>query len=131
MIQPVGYFCTLLYVLIDEAQILYGKVTFFWDRLKLLMQHNTSNCNLHLMLLSMYDDPTNTEGMPITFNATLGLDDLRLLSNEFTIVVDRFCESTKSSIPITISETVKDAVFNSTRGHPGLARRTLSLLQYE
>ncbi|CAG8601911.1 11686_t:CDS:2 [Ambispora leptoticha] len=126
------YNCSvIMYVLIDEAQILYGKVTFFWNRLKLLMQHNTSNCNLRLMLLSMYDDPTNIEGTPITFNATLGLEDLRLLSNEFTIVVDRFCKSFDSSIPITISETVKDAVFNSTRGHPGLVRRTLSLLQYE
>ena len=68
------------------------------------------------MLLSMYDDPTNTEGTPITFNATLGLDDLCLFSNEFAIVIDRFCKSFDSSIriTITISETVKDTVFNPT-----------------
>ncbi|RUP45803.1 hypothetical protein BC936DRAFT_147715 [Jimgerdemannia flammicorona] len=120
-------------VIIDEAQILYGtRVPFFWAGLKELKAEK-SNPNLRVFLLSMYDNQqVASRATPIDFPKALGLDDLRLLRNEFDIVVKKFGRlHAENDMPFEIPANVCDIVFNATRGHPGLVRLTLQCLRRE
>src|SRR6185295_4600775 len=75
---------------------------------------------------------TNTAAMPIHFLSALGLDDLRMLRNEFETVTNKFINlSGSSDLAISIPDTVRDAIFNITLGHPGLVRQTLNLLRLQ
>src|SRR6266511_1620665 len=74
-------------ILIDEAQMLYGHVPFFWNNLKGLMQRASHNKKplLRVLLLSMYGEPRNSgnNSTPIDFPVTLGLEYLRLSRVEY------------------------------------------------
>ncbi|KAF0501901.1 crinkler family protein [Gigaspora margarita] len=83
-------------VLIDEAQILYGKATFFWTAIKSLQDR--PNSNLRMMLLSMYSDcPTINGGshyIPVKFGHVLGMEQLRheydeLVENHYFTAIER------------------------------------------
>ncbi|CAG8648725.1 10516_t:CDS:10, partial [Ambispora leptoticha] len=117
-------------VLIDEAQILYGGVSFFWTALKRLMNPRFTNPYLRV-LLSMYGDAgvvtdTISTATPIEFSATLGLDDLRMTRDEYDQLVTKFIEA--SVFPILIPSKVCDAIFSATHGHAGIIRRMLDFL---
>ena len=117
-------------IIIDEAQVLYDKVPFFWARLKSLMQADGRNPNLRVLLLSMYGDRCLLGiATPLDFPSTLGLDDLRLLRPEFDQVVNSFIDLQEPDLNFSIPLAARDAIFRATGGHAGLIRRTLKLLR--
>ncbi|CAG8633151.1 1140_t:CDS:1, partial [Paraglomus occultum] len=119
-------------VIIDEAQTLYAGASTFWDDLKGLIDH--PNSNLRVLLLSMYEDRYNQRSKtPIDFIDALGLEDLRLTVPEFKEVVDNYLEYALSEYDcdLSITDTVRQAIFDSTFGHPHLVRHTLEFLRDE
>lgn len=74
----------------------------------------------------MYGDPSfgganGYTGIPIDFEFTLRLDNLRLLPNEYKTLVDQFIDiSKKKGLTITVPNTVRDAIFNAPWGIPAL-----------
>ncbi|CAG8556950.1 38936_t:CDS:2 [Gigaspora margarita] len=113
-------------VLINEAQILYAKATFFWTAIKSLQDR--PNSNLRVMLFSMYSDClTINEGshyIPVEFGHALGMEQLCLKRNEYDELVEKFNKFIYENehFKLTIPEEVGNAIFNATEGHPHLVR---------
>ena len=74
-------------ILIDEAQILYGKLDFFWTNIKALQDGFLwENLPLRLLLFSMFDGRyAPSTATPVDFRNPLGLDDLLLMPAEFDL----------------------------------------------
>jgi hypothetical protein len=123
-------------VLIDEAQVLYGSVTFFWNKIKYIKQRKSYYPYLRVLFLSMYGysgvGTADAAYTPVDFDSALGLDDLRIRRDEFEKITNDLIDESKSGdLTISIPDTVRDAVYNITLGHPGLIRQTLSFLRFQ
>ena len=116
-------------MLIDEAQILYSRVPFFWKSLKRIQDEHHSH--LHVLLLSMYGEAHGAQiSTPIEFPAALGLNDMRLPHDEFEQLVETFISYHKCNNPaFNIANGVRATVFRATGGHVSLVQHTLSRLQ--
>ncbi|RUP45164.1 hypothetical protein BC936DRAFT_148540 [Jimgerdemannia flammicorona] len=108
---------TKTYVVIDDTYELYGKdMPFLWNKLK-KMQTMIQYSNLRVLLLSQIDTyqiSTNVESKPIRI-CTLRIGDLYLSKHEFQTVASL----------ITMSDIVRDMIYNLTGGHPGLTVHVL------
>lgn len=105
-------------IIIDEAQTIYGKVPFFWEKLKELQ--GLKDSGIRILLLSAYGKPTHDLGTPLEFKNTLGLDQLCFPINEFEGLVEK--------IHSPLLPTVRQWIYDATAGHPGLVRTTLACL---
>ena len=123
-----NFFSCLTYVIVDEAQVIYGSAPFFWGALKNI-QLTQSKSNLHVLLLSMYDI-TNIAMLPtpLDFPNALGLDALRIGYEDLQEVVSRFVairrdreHNTKFSVPLEVQQ----AIYNLSAGHVGMCRIAL------
>ena len=113
-------------VIIDKAQTLYVGASTFWEG---LIDH--PNSNLCMLLLSMYEDCySQCSKTPIDFINALGLEDLHLMAPEFRQIVDNYIEYAldEYDCALFLTDTVCQAIFNSTFGHPHLVRHTLEFL---
>ena len=80
----------------------------------------------------MYGDThsTGTTAPPIQLKYTIGLDRLCLLWGEYEKLVARvFSIFETNGLTMCILDTVRNAIFNVTLGHPGITRGALDLIQ--
>ena len=124
-----------VYVLIDEAQVLYGGsgTLDFWNDVKFYTDHPKDG--FYVLLLSMYEarNPRDIDSYrytPIEFSNPMGLDELRLREDEFKELERNFIAYIdKEEEALTIPDDISESIYNATRGHPHLVRRTLGYLQ--
>ena len=99
-------------ILIDEAQILYGKVNSFLRGIKAVVDH--SNARIRV-LLSMRSDlpPGGDHYPPLDFPTSLGLDWFCLKRKEFDRLVETFINFvyTADDFELTIPTNVRDMIF--------------------
>jgi len=119
-------------IMLDEVQMIYGLAGFFWAKIKLLMQTGTRNKNVRILLLGMYGDTDSigTTATPVQLKYTVGLNTLRLRSDEYEKLVDRLIKvSATNGLTMRIPDIVRNAIFNITLGHPGITREALDFLR--
>ncbi|CAI2174979.1 9423_t:CDS:2 [Funneliformis geosporum] len=95
-------------ILIDEVQILYGHIPFFWNNLKGLMQSAQKNIN---------------------FSVSIGLKYLRLSWVEYEEFLVKYIHKVQTKEPVYIDDEVKKTIYNISRDHASIIRYTLDLLQ--
>ncbi|CAG8453033.1 4396_t:CDS:1, partial [Paraglomus occultum] len=120
-------------IIIDEAQIIYGDCApFFWGDLKELMSTPWENITLRVLLLATYDPALNSQPSPVHFTNTLGLDALRITSDEFERLVATFVERRRAlgNEAFGIPTPVKKAIFNLANGHADLCRFALTSMHH-
>ncbi|RUS22669.1 hypothetical protein BC937DRAFT_87947 [Endogone sp. FLAS-F59071] len=119
-------------IIIDEVQTIYGDCApFFWGSIK---AHLSKPKNNHrVLLLATYNLALMPGSTPIVFQDPLGLDALRLTETEFEELVKKYVQKKQAqhrSSQFEIPEEVRKAIYNSTRGHAGICRSTLTSLRH-
>lgn len=118
------------YVIVDEAQIIYGDcVPLFWGYLKEFLSNPNKNHNLRVLMVASYDPRIGSLRTPMQFTNALGLDALRLTLDELQQLTATFVEQRQRqdlcSESFTIPVPIQKAIFNLSGGHAGLCRITL------
>ena len=113
------------YLIIDEAQKLYDNCTNFWSTVKLI-DHRV---NTKVICFASYGEyrPKTLIGTPIDFKKYGGMHDLKLSKEEFDELMksynnDKYC----SHVPI--DQKFADLLFEDSKGHVGLIKKTLELI---
>ncbi|CAG8774817.1 9208_t:CDS:2, partial [Cetraspora pellucida] len=121
----------VIYVFIDEIQIIYGNgAPFFWGRVKDLLSSESNIQNIRIVLLGTYHPTLDPQMTPVDLH-TLGLNALLLTWEEVHQLIIIYIQrhATLGSPNFNIPEPVQKAIFNLTGGHPGLCRFILTALR--
>ncbi|CAG8601206.1 8855_t:CDS:1, partial [Paraglomus brasilianum] len=111
-------------IIVDEAQVIYGGVQFFWGTLKVLSS-TLGQHDIRVLLLGTYH-PTYNIVMPMTFPDALGLSSLRLTQGEFGKLVGMYVQKRQMGRPFNITKSVEKVIFNFACGYVGICRTTLT-----
>ncbi|GAM27647.1 hypothetical protein SAMD00019534_108230 [Acytostelium subglobosum LB1] len=118
------------FIIIDEAQIAYRKdYMSFWLRIKELMDVK-NNALIHILLVATYGDAETDRATPVEFgvNNSLDLSDLLLTRSEFLELVTNFNDNHNRTSGVTLNGDALEYLWKITRGHVGIIRLALQLL---
>ncbi|PFH49974.1 hypothetical protein AMATHDRAFT_48311 [Amanita thiersii Skay4041] len=123
----------IMYVFVDDAHHPYGFAPFFWSEIEHLTKHRFDG-QLHVLLLAVHGDYDHMSCGPKYMSIRLrGLEHLRMRRREYDMLVDNFISlsAKNENIDMDIPSTVRNAIFGTTLGHPGIIRQILTLLRHQ
>eukprot|EP01132_Coremiostelium_polycephalum_P012003 gene12003-14683_t len=118
------------FVIIDEAQIAYKKdYEPFWNRIKELL-NLSDNSNIYIFLVATYGEAETRRLTPIAFSSTNSLDlsSILLTESEYIELIENFNNNPNNLSKITIQNEALNYLWTITRGHVGIIRLSLHLL---